>query len=247
MFLKIAVLNNSGNVGKSMICDNLLLPRIPNAEMIKIETINNDGTNDIKLSAKAIGDIFNEMDNKDVCIIDIGSSNIETFINNLEQIEGSIEDINFFLIPTTPKQKQQHDTVATIEKLISLGVEEDDIKIIFNFFDPDFNLQKQYPVIFESLSLKGLKLDKQENQFLIEESQLFEYLGQTGLTFKEISNDDKDYKKLMRSSKNKEERDSLSIERMTKRFVTGFQKKLDITYSKLSTACNIDINGNDNE
>jgi len=40
MFLKIAVLNNSGNVGKSMICDNLFLPRIPNSEVLKIETLN---------------------------------------------------------------------------------------------------------------------------------------------------------------------------------------------------------------
>ena len=180
MFLKIAVLNNSGNVGKSMICDNLFLPRVPNAEMLKIETINTDGSNDTKLSAKAIGDIFQEMDNKDVCIIDIGSSNIETFIKNVENIEGSIEDIDYFFIPTTPKQKQQYDTVATIEKLISLGVDEDDIKVIFNFVDPDFDLTRQFPVIFDSPSLEGLELDKPENQFVVEESQLFEYLGQTG-------------------------------------------------------------------
>ena len=77
------MLNNSGNVGKSMICDNLFLPRIPNSEVLKIETINTDGTNDTKLSAKAIGDIFKELDNRDICIIDIGSSNIETFISNI--------------------------------------------------------------------------------------------------------------------------------------------------------------------
>ncbi|OED65912.1 transcriptional regulator [Vibrio tasmaniensis ZS-17] len=241
MFLKIAVMNNSGNVGKSMICDSLFLPRIPEAEVLKIETINTDGTNDNKLSAKAIGDVFKEMDNKDVCVIDIGSSNIETFMNNIENIEGSIEDIDYFFIPTTPKQKQQHDTVATIEKLISLGVEEDSIKIIFNFVDPDFDLTKQFPVIFDSVSLEGLLLKNPENQFVIEESQLFEYLGQTGYTFKEISKDDRDFKSLMREAKSKEDREALSIERMTKRFVTGFEKKLDTTFKKIVKACDIDV------
>lgn len=239
MFLKIAVLNNSGNVGKSMICDNLFLPRITNAETIKIETINNDGTNDLKLSAKAIGDIFKEMDSKDICILDIGSSNIETFMTNIEKVDGSIEDIDYFFIPTTPKQKQQYDTVSTIGKLIGLGVDINNIKIIFNFFDPDFELQRQYPVIFDSPILEGLKLSATENQFTIEESQLFEYLGQTGYTFKEISEDNKDYKSLMRSAKNKEERDALSIERMTKRFVNGFEKKLDFTFGKIAKSCNI--------
>lgn len=239
MFLKIAVLNNSGNVGKSMICDNLLLPRIPNAEMIKIETINSDGTNDLKLSAKDIGNIFNEMDNKDVCILDIGSSNIEKFMNNIEDIDGSIEDIDYFFIPTTPKQKQQYDTVATVERLLSLGVEEDCIKIIFNFADPDFDLKKQYPVIFNSPSIEDLQLNNIDNQFVIEESELFEYLGQTGLTFNEISEDNKDYKLLMRNANDKDERNALSTERMTKRFVTGFKKKLDITYQKIAKACHM--------
>lgn len=38
--MKIAVLNFSGNVGKSTIARHLLLPRIPGAELIAIESIN---------------------------------------------------------------------------------------------------------------------------------------------------------------------------------------------------------------
>lgn len=44
MYLKIAVLNNSGNVGKSTICQTVLKPRLPESEIIRVETINSDGT-----------------------------------------------------------------------------------------------------------------------------------------------------------------------------------------------------------
>ncbi len=48
MYLNIAIVNNSGNVGKSTICETMLKPRIPNAEVVKVETINSDGTDDAK-------------------------------------------------------------------------------------------------------------------------------------------------------------------------------------------------------
>lgn len=60
MYLKAAVLNNSGNVGKSTICQTLLKPRLDGAEIIKVETINSDGTNDSKLSAKEMGSFSEE-------------------------------------------------------------------------------------------------------------------------------------------------------------------------------------------
>ncbi|MEA7619001.1 transcriptional regulator, partial [Salmonella enterica subsp. enterica serovar Virginia] len=47
MNIKIAVVNNSGNMGKSTICDSLLLPRLEGAKVVKVETINTDGTNDV--------------------------------------------------------------------------------------------------------------------------------------------------------------------------------------------------------
>ena len=40
--MKIAVINFSGNVGKSTVARHLLLPRIPGAELIAIESLNAD-------------------------------------------------------------------------------------------------------------------------------------------------------------------------------------------------------------
>ncbi|MGB9548906.1 transcriptional regulator, partial [Vibrio harveyi] len=62
MYLNIAVVNNSGNVGKSTICDILLKPRLEGAQVVKVETINSDGTNDEKISAEQFEDVLNKMD-----------------------------------------------------------------------------------------------------------------------------------------------------------------------------------------
>jgi hypothetical protein len=88
MYLKAAVLNNSGNVGKSTICQTLLKPRLDGAEIIKVETINSDGTNDSKLSAKEFDEILKRIDDVDCTLIDIGASNIEQFMVQMLEFQG---------------------------------------------------------------------------------------------------------------------------------------------------------------
>lgn len=241
MFLKLAVLNNSGNVGKSMICDVLLKPRIPNCEVIKIETINSDGTDDSKMSAKEIDDIFEKINDHDVCLLDIGASNIELFIQNMKKLDGAIEDIDYFFIPTTTSAKQQQDTNSTILTLIGMGVDPNYIKVIFNYYDPEITIERQYPVIFTSETCEMLELVNIDNQFTIEESQVFEFLSRTGLSFGEIVNDDREFKQLIRQTKDKEQRALLSLEQMTQRFAKGFDKKLNDTFDKIKKACNFDL------
>ncbi|MCR8998723.1 hypothetical protein [Rahnella perminowiae] len=86
MFMKIAVLNNSGNVGKSTICNALLQPRLPESRVIKVETINTDGTLDEKVSANDFIEISRMIDSSPCAIVDVGSSNIETFFKKNDDI-----------------------------------------------------------------------------------------------------------------------------------------------------------------
>lgn len=239
MYLKIAVLNNSGNVGKSMVCDTFLKPRIPGIEVIKIETINSDGTADEKIAAKNIKQVFEKIDSIDTALIDVGSSNIETFMENLSKLEGAHEDIDYFFIPTTPKPKQQIDTITTVQSLMELGVEADQIKIIFNFNDSDFKTSEIYPIIFESDLSKKLKLNKISNVFTINENPVFDMIGEMGASFIDILHDPRDFKTLIRETKDKEKRAVLSHQRSANRLAKGFEKKLDLTFSKLFSACEI--------
>ena len=245
MFLKIAVMNNSGNVGKSMICDNLLKTRIPNAKIIKIETINSDGTTDDTVSAKNIKQVFDLIDTHDIAIVDVGASNIETFMSNLQKLNGAHEDIDFFFIPTTPKPKQQTDTINTIDNLLDLGVKSEQIKIIFNFHDDGILPKDLYPVIFDSEIAKDINLEKNNNIFTISDNPVFDMLGELGYTFSDIANDERDFKALIRSTDNKEERSQYSHLRSAQRLAKGFTIELDDTFNKLMKACDIKLETNE--
>lgn len=238
-YLKIAIMNNSGNVGKSMVCDTLFSPRIKGSKKIKIETINSDGTDDETIAAKNIQKVFELIDSTDVALIDIGASNIEHFMSNLKKAEGAHEEIDFFFIPTTPKPKQQLDTITTINNLLDLNVEPEQIKLIFNFHDPDYSIEKLYSVIFESDLYKTLKLKSKTNIFTIDENPVFDMLGEMGIAFTDIANDERDFKALIRASKCEEERAVLSHQRSAFRLAKGFVKELNITFERINSSCNL--------
>jgi len=241
MYLKIAVVNNSGNVGKSMICENLLKTRIPNSNTIKIETINSDGTTDETVAAKNVKKVFDLIDTHDIAIIDVGASNIETFMHNIKKVDGAHEDIDFFFVPTTPKPKIQIDTVNTIDNLLALGVEPERIKIIFNFYDSEILVSDLYSIIFEHEIADIMDLKNINNIFTINDSPVFDMIGELDYSFIDIANDKRDFKALIRMTENKEERSQYSHLRSAQRLARGFVKELDLTFSKLTASCEIRI------
>lgn len=239
MYLKIAVMNNSGNVGKSMVCDTLLYPRIKGADKIKIETINSDGTEDETIAAKDIKKVFELIDSSDVAIIDVGASNIENFMSNLKRLEGAHDEIDFFFIPTTPKPKQQLDTISTVNDLLDLGVEPEKIRLIFNFYDSDYPINEQFSVIFENEIFKILKLKDMKNIFTISDNPVFDMLGELSISFTEIAAENKDYKALIRATKDLDKRAELSHQRSAYRLAKGFVKELDLTFTRINSSCNL--------
>ncbi|WP_394213499.1 StbB family protein [Enterovibrio calviensis] len=232
--LKIAVINNSGNVGKSTICDTLLRPRITNAEIIKIETINSDGTDDETLSASNLLKVQEKIDLTDIAIIDVGASNIEMFIENMQKSEGSHEDIDFFVIPTTPQNKQQVDTLATIKTLIYMGVPTDCIRVIFNMVEENLSIEDQFQTILSDPIAKQLGINKQENQAVIPHNPVFDLMNTVGMKFDDLLNDGRDFRQLMKDAKTSEKRSILSVQRSGHRLAKGFNGKLDTAFSKLA-------------
>jgi hypothetical protein len=231
MYLNIAIVNNSGNVGKSTICETMLKPRIPNAEVIKVETINSDGTDDVKFSANEFDSILKQMDAADCSIIDVGSSNIESFILKMQEFKGSEEDIDFFIIPVIPKHKQQIDAVTTASMLLDMGVEPNSIKFIFNMSDKKLSIEKQYPDF-----LNGLKnaLDIEiDNYAIIYETGVFAMLNNLDRKFVDVANDNRDFRSLLRQAESREAREALSEQRSVKRLVNGVNDEMDIAFKAL--------------
>ena len=229
MYLNIAVVNNSGNVGKSTICDILLKPRLEGAQVVKVETINSDGTNDEKISAEQFEEVLNKMDEHDCSIIDVGSSNIENFLLKMQEFKSSHEDIDYFLVPVTPSNKQQVDSVTTIQNLMTLGIEPERIKVVFNMANKKQAVTKEYTE-FLSCIPSGISFSEYPVVF---ESTVFDLLAKIDRPFLDVLNDKRDYRSLIRQSESKEERSILSFERSAHRLVNGFNDELDHAFSAL--------------
>ncbi|ANQ23750.1 stability protein [Vibrio natriegens] len=232
-YIKIAVLNNSGNVGKSTICNTLLIPRIENSELIRVETINEDGSSGEKLAAKDMTNIIERIDILDKAIIDIGSSNIETFIKGIKENIGAHEDIDFYLLPVTPDIKQQKDTWNTIDELLDMEVEPNRIGVILNRVDTSLPLESQFKQLYESGILKQTATPTIQDCLVIPDSQVFTLLEVIGSSFHEAVNDDTDYRKVIREAKDKETRSGLSLKKSCHRLAKSFADKLDVEYKKL--------------
>lgn len=233
MYLKLAVLNNSGNVGKSTLCQTLLKPRLDDSEIIKVETINNDGTNDEKLSAKEFDEIIKRIDDVDCTIIDVGSSNIESFQIQMNEYQGSHDLIDFFIVPVVRAAKQQADSIQTIETLIAMGVEQDRFKVIFNLAEKDIPIEKQYSIFLANDVCKAIA---GKNPSVVYHNNIFDILNKTGLKYDDVYNDDRDFRSLIRAAASKEERQELSNLRTVKMLMNGFNSDLDVAFQNLELA-----------
>ncbi len=229
MYLNIAVINNSGNVGKSTLCNILLKPRLNNAQIIKVETINSDGTDQERFSADLFEEILRKMDEHDCSIVDVGSSNIESFLLKMEEFKNSHESIDYFLIPVAPSNKQQIDSVSTIDSLMALGIEPERIKVVFNMASKKLAVTKEYAEFLSGLPA-CISLDSYPTVF---QSTVFDLLAKIDRSFAEVLNDNRDYRALIKQNDSKEQRGILSFERSAHQLVNGFNDELDMAFSAL--------------
>ncbi|MCG9625387.1 stability protein [Vibrio mediterranei] len=232
-YLKIAVLNHSGNVGKSTICNTLLLPRIEGAELIRVETINEDGGSGEKLAAKDMTNVIEKIDILDKAIIDIGSSNIENFIKGIKENIGAHEDIDIYLLPVTPDIKQQKDTVNSICELNDMGIESDRIGLLLNRVDLSIPLDSQFKVLSESGVLEQTATSDIHKCLIIPESDVFTLIDLIGTSYHEAVNDDTDYRKAIREASEKTIRSGLSLKKSCHRLAKSLNEKLDVEFKKL--------------
>ncbi|EEB1245408.1 transcriptional regulator [Salmonella enterica] len=235
--MKIAIVNNSGNVGKSTLCQYMFVPNMPNAEVIRVESINNDGDSEgEKLKAHAFVRIFDKIMGGDEILVDVGSSNIEVFMEKMtHEFEGSHMFIDYFLIPLTPDEKQQIDTINMIVSLIDLGVDSDKIKIIFNKTDKKKTLEEQFSILFNDEQLHDLDFTIDKNQPSVSLTEIFKTIAAAGYNYKDISILSMDkLKENLKTESDKEEKKKIQLLMFYKMGVDSFNKNLSIVYKYLN-------------
>ncbi|MGF1803719.1 StbB [Aliivibrio sifiae] len=227
--MKIAVINFSGNVGKSVISQHLLQPRMNNAKIIAVESINSDGTDNETIKGKEFSDIMETVSELDDVIVDIGASNVEEFMKKMKFFSDSQYDFDYFIVPTINKPKQLTDTLSTIDELHDLDIEPQHIKVVFNMVDIDDNISR----LFSNLINSHGDIAECNSKAIIYENELFTRLKDEDKSIADLVNDDTNHKALIQATDDRIQRRQLSHQLGTKRLAIGASKQLDNTFKVL--------------
>lgn len=169
--MRIAVLNNSGNVGKTTIARHLLSPRMGNCPILFVESIN-EGGDETNFKGRDFKDVLSEMTLHPKAVVDIGSSNIEAVYTQLRKLREAHEEFDYYVVPAVPAVKQQRDTAKTIESLLEIGVPSQKLRVVFNMVEPDDSIEKIFPELVRSARENGIPTDA-----VIYQNELFQIIG----------------------------------------------------------------------
>ena len=227
--MKIAVLNFSGNVGKTTIAKNLLLPRLKETHFIAIESVNHGNQDDIKIKSKDFSLLQDELLINDNIIVDIGASNIEETMKLMEQYKGSHEDFDYFVLPTVPDLKQQLDTIATVIKLLEIGIKPNKIRLILNLVNDSERIQSDFSHIFDFIKETKIK----EPKLGIESSEVYPKLTAMEKTIDEILAMT-DLREKLKTAKDESEKRQIASLIGIQRLAMTAKENLDEVFSDLS-------------
>jgi hypothetical protein len=233
--MKVAVINFSGNVGKSTISAHLLHPYMNSCPIFSIESLNNDTQSDGMISERIHGKKFANLQEQllqiDTAIVDIGASNVDDFLKMMAKYHGSHEDIDYFLIPVVKEKKQQADTINTIRSLASMGIASKKIRLVFNKLDVDDVIEDEFSAIFGLHQLeKNFTLTPQA---IIYYNEVFEQVKTTGKSIHAILNDSINYRQKLRETEDSKEKELCVKMIAIKRLAISAQHNLNDVFAAL--------------
>lgn len=229
--MKIAVINFSGNVGKSTLSRHLIYPRLKSPELIAIETINSDGTEDEAMKGKQFGELLEGLAMLDDAVIDVGASNVEDFIGLMGQYKGSHEDFDLFAVPTVPKAKQQRDTISTIDALSELGVPAKKIRLVFNMVELDDTPDKVFPGLY-AYHAADKKFTLNES-CVIHVNDIYGKLKGGEQSITDVLLDKTDYKELIKTADSPDKKLQYAQSLAIRRLAAGVTEELDGVFKAL--------------
>lgn len=198
--MKIATVNYSGSVGKTVTTSHLLAPRIPDAEIIAVESTNESAA-DLGLDVEQMrggqfGRLFRKLLMAEAAIVDVGASNIEDFLAELVKYDQAHLEIDYYVLPVVSSGKAQRETIKTIQALSEMGVPDDRVRVLFNRVDSD--VREEFAAIFGYARKSG---DFRANpEAAIFENEVFDLLANKRTTIKEILADPRDYRQELRQA-----------------------------------------------
>jgi hypothetical protein len=228
--MRIVVMNFSGNVGKSTVSEHLLKPRFPGVKFISVESINADDSVQDAIRGKDFSTVTEAAAVVSNLVVDVGASNVEDFLGRMKQYRGSHEDLDLFLIPTVPSQKQQVDTVSTIEALSAMGIPGDKIRVVFNRVESEMNVSKVFAKVLGHLLLEPGSFEADPTIF-IEENEVYAFLE--GQNLSAVAGDPTPFEQKIREASSNDEKLRWAKKRGLRRLAMGAKEELDVVFRRL--------------
>lgn len=234
--MKVAVINFSGNVGKTTIARQLLGSRM-DADEFAVETINAGASDEnvraSRIKGKDFGDLQEDLMLMESAIVDVGASNAEDFVKLMAQFSGSHEEFDFFMVPVVAEKKQQADTINTIKTLSKLGVPAKKIRVVFNRVDPEdsHNIDSLFAAVIgfhQAEKLFTLKRDA-----ILFNNEIFDRLRQLKKTVADIVNDSTDYRAMLKEAKTDDEKHLAVSMVSAQRLARSANENLDHTFKTI--------------
>jgi hypothetical protein len=229
--MKIAVINFSGNVGKTTVAKHLLLPRIPAADLVAVESVNTGIGDGQSLRGRQFGELQEFLQTVDNAVVDIGASNVEDLLSLMHRYHGSHKDFDCFVVPTVAALKQQQDTTATLLELDRLGVEPRRVRLLFNMIEDQPSVEAVFRPLLEFLAARPVAQADIRCQLGINE--VYQRVKYTGSTLLELARDDSNYKVQIASAATPAEKLALAQRLATQRLARGVVPELDACFAAL--------------
>ena len=246
--LLVALINKTGNVGKTTIGSCMIAPRLPNLELVAYIENTNHIPNQIPApvgvvyGAHEFGEVEAELldakMNGKSAMIDFGASDFNTTMDMLNQYTMVKDRVDVYIVPCTPGKKEQIDTAVTIDTLIGLGISPEKIRVLFNqvMLRDKPNLHRLFSGIFK---LQALTLEKHGVTFFADadatmfQAEIFKRLSDLGVPLAEMLEDKTDYEQAILAEADKEKKFDLAARMSIKGLADNTDKTFDRVFDAL--------------
>lgn len=229
--MKLAVINFSGNVGKTTVARHLLAPRIPGCQVVAVESINADDGQSVTIRGRQFAQLQEFLQSVDKVVIDIGASNVEELLKLMRRYSGSHMDFDAFVVPTVPARKQQQDTAATLAELARIGVPPDRLRLVFNQIDDDSPIERSFDTLLAYCAASGAVHPRPAA--CISFNEVFALVRGTGQSLAELGADRTDYKAAIAKAGVQSDKLALAHRLAIQRLARGVIPELDACFEAL--------------
>ena len=229
--MKLAVINFSGNVGKTTVARHLLAPRIPGCQVVAVESINADDGQPVTIRGRQFAQLQEFLQSVDNVVIDIGASNVEELLKLMRRYRGSQEDFDGFVVPTVPARKQQQDTAATLAELARIGVPATRLRLVFNQVDDDSPIEQAFETLLAYCAASGVVQPRTAACMTFNE--VYARVRGSGQSLLDLATDATDYKAEIARAGSASDKLALAQKLATRRLACGVVPELDACFAAL--------------